>query len=542
MLAIPLLFSIVFFCYAFGTQPLHVHDLNWLFQGDTATHFLGWALYEQSPWGFPLGRIAHFMPDIGVSVITTDSIPLLAVLMKLLFGWADQPFQYSGLWLLACYLLQAFFGYRLLALLTKNKPFAAVGACFFVLSPVLLYRADHKALCAHWLVLWSLYLYFQSAEFRRPPLWSAFFVNLIAAGTHPYLLPMVFLLTLALYANLFFQSGRKNLKLVVSHLAIVLAGIVGELYLLGAFLIQSPGAGGFALFSTDLLAFFNSMGHSAFIKAIRYSSSQGEGFAYLGLGLIALLIFNGVLRWRSKKKIWPKGISVTPLIAALVLMYFFALSSHVSFGGNTILFLDGFYNHFEPIPSIFRASGRFVWPMYYFFVTFILLGAFCLLQKRFLFAVIFGVLLLQFFDLHPFYENRNPRVPPTTAAVSLLQSPFWETLKSTGLKEMLFVPPILPGFYKYCSQQKFSPNEYWAFALQALKNKMIVHSGYSARLNISEQFCEEFWKNITKEEHEGDLFVISKTRYYWPEFQKYNSRRKKPLRCSLVDGFHVCRL
>ena len=65
-------------------------------------------------------------------------------------------------------------------------------------------------------------------------------------------------------------------------------------------------------------------------------------------------------------------IASVPLAVVVVGMAIYALASPVYVAQHPVLELDGLYRLLAPLPSIFRSSGRFIWPMYYLLVLAVL--------------------------------------------------------------------------------------------------------------------------------------------------------------------------
>lgn len=152
--------GIVYFVLVLGTRIIDPTEIAWLMERiDWSQHFLGWYLFRSEPWQFPPGRLASVEHPLGASLGYTDSIPLLAVLLKPFHGVLPEDFQYFGLWLALCFCLQGLFGALLIRTASENLGVQLLGAAFFVVSPILLARIGHPALCCHWLLLAALWLY-----------------------------------------------------------------------------------------------------------------------------------------------------------------------------------------------------------------------------------------------------------------------------------------------------------------------------------------------------------------------------------------------
>ena len=106
-----------------GFWPLHT---NWLFNVrdgnvDASANYLGWEFFRHdSLLQWPIGKISTVGPAGGSSVAMTDSLPLLAILFKPFTFWFDTPFQYFGIWIFVCFILQAVFASKLLSLWVSN--------------------------------------------------------------------------------------------------------------------------------------------------------------------------------------------------------------------------------------------------------------------------------------------------------------------------------------------------------------------------------------------------------------------------------------
>ena len=151
------------FLLIFGFQVLDFTYTDWLLPkdgGDLSQHYLGWVEYRASAWNFPIGLMDNVLYPEKVSVVYTDSIPLLAFFFKLISGILPANFQYLGLFGLLCYVLQGGFAAILIFHFTKQKWPSVIGSLLFSCSLLLLHRMfAHTALSAHFLILASLYLW-----------------------------------------------------------------------------------------------------------------------------------------------------------------------------------------------------------------------------------------------------------------------------------------------------------------------------------------------------------------------------------------------
>ena len=157
------LLFIVFLGYqlVYGISTLMPTNNNWLLSAyhDWGQHYLGWEYYRNENWSFPIGKINNFNYPAGTNVGYMDSIPLLAIFFKSIQFFLPEPFQYFGFWLLLCHFLIIFYAQKIITLYTKNLFYIVVISTIIAFNPVIVFRGIHPALCAHWLILASLYNY-----------------------------------------------------------------------------------------------------------------------------------------------------------------------------------------------------------------------------------------------------------------------------------------------------------------------------------------------------------------------------------------------
>mgnify|MGYP003352552521 CR=1 FL=1 len=91
-----------------GISILNPRNINWLLADfDMTLEYLGWAFYRYGPWTFPIGLNPNFGLDISSSIVYSNSLPLFAMVFKPLSSLLGEPFQFWGIWILLCFVLQA---------------------------------------------------------------------------------------------------------------------------------------------------------------------------------------------------------------------------------------------------------------------------------------------------------------------------------------------------------------------------------------------------------------------------------------------------
>ncbi len=195
------------------------HKLDWLFSPtdqnpyyDPATYYLGWNYFRHAPWSWPIGMNRDYGMEFGASIVYSDSIPVMAFLFKPFSPWLMPHFQYVGLWILICYLLQGMFAMLIASRLASRLLPKILITAFFVVSPVLLERSKSQyAHIGHWLILWAIYLYLRERRGRIRWVWTA--LAALAVTTSFYMLPMILAMWFADAVKAAREPGRKVLHL-----------------------------------------------------------------------------------------------------------------------------------------------------------------------------------------------------------------------------------------------------------------------------------------------------------------------------------------
>jgi len=365
---LPLLIGVIGFGAVADFAILNFSNVAWLGGSlDPAQHYLGWALYRNGPWTFPIGLNPHNGLEFSNSIVFSDSLPLLAIFFKPLNFLLPEVFQYFGLWTLCCFVLQAWFSWKLLGLLSDSLWIRIFGSSLFVFSPTMLLRVGlWTSLASHFLVLAALYLVLRSNHLKRTFFWILLVG--IASLVHFYLLAMVLALWLgSLMDELFLQKKLSIFKAVIESLSLMMVLIIC-LWQAGYFSVNagSGAAGGYGTFRLNLLAPLDPRGWSYVLPTIPMQIDFGNGFNYFGLGVLILGFFAIFIKLKKHIKL-PALFQFNKhlyLYICFIALSLFAISNTVSVGlwKYTFPLPDAFLS----FASLLRASGRMFWPVYYF--------------------------------------------------------------------------------------------------------------------------------------------------------------------------------
>ena len=356
------------FLILYGVRVLDPTCVDWILNNaspDPAQHYLGWVFYRRSGWHLPyLGANYSAIYPYRTSILYTDSIPLLAVLGKLLGGVLPARFQYLGLWGLFCYAMQGGLAQALIARVGGVRPgntaknwASVLGAGVLVLFPALNIRMfAHTALAANWLVLLALWLWLCAEQSENRPtaaklcLWWGI-LGLLCAGIHLYYLPMVGMVLVAACVQRVLE--KRGPAAVVLPVASFCGAALAELFVLGAFAANFAGYSNGYLSGADLA--------NLFVPGLGASWEQ-EIYAGLGTTIAVVLALAGLLvQHKQAGAFFRRHKNV--VIAALVLLVLDAIAATgntVTFAGRTLFTV--------PIPqalmdfwAMFSSCARLAW-------------------------------------------------------------------------------------------------------------------------------------------------------------------------------------
>ncbi len=423
---LPVLLGILAFFIVVGPRALNPMNIAWLGDGDPATHYQGWVFFRHSPWSFPLGLNPSYGLELSNGLIFSDSNPLFAFLFKPFSALLPEPFQYFGLWLLTCFILQSWFAWKLLGLVTRDAVVRLLGTGLFLFVPAMLIRMSvHLSLGGHFMLLAALYLALRPFTPKRSLAWGTLLAA--AALIHAYLLAMIALIWLA---DLAAHTLRRHLapRKAVAELIGLFLLVSLCCWQAGYFSVGDDGLAlmGYGLFRANVLSFFDPGTWSFALRDMPGVLGDGDGFAFLGLGVVFLFIcaFEVWLQRGTDVHLKPRRYPL--LLLALAGLALFAFSNNIGVGP--------FELHI-PLPdavvavaTIFRGSGRMIWPVMYmaiFAILYVVIRGHAARTARVLLGI---ALLLQVADTRSGWgESRNLfMAAPAPQWPTPLVDPFWD--------------------------------------------------------------------------------------------------------------------
>jgi len=466
----------VFCLLLIGPSTLYVQNVDWLLKDDPGAHYLAWSFFRMEPWTFPVGGLSNYGVELGSNIVFADGIPLVAIPMKIISPLLPHDFQYFGWWALGCFVLQGVAAVWLLGKFTKRTEVLLIGAALFAIQPVMLFRfGQHFSLMGQWVIPLGFCLFFSPNNRRTVVGWGILLV--VASLIHAYLLGMLLILfgIWSLRETAFCFVDRplgRSLRCILQTMAVLLV-LFAVMASMDYFRSMGLGSTGTKDFAANLLGWLFPTGADGLLLPAHKLAFplQFEGFWYLGSGVLLLLacvLVAILLRLKSEPVAFGAVNHHRPRIVwasfYFSLAVFLAVSTAFSLNfGQVVLAQLPLPEIGEKLMNVFRAIGRFSWPVASGLLFLALLGA-CRLPRWLAASLLLTALGIQFADVRLLGNTiLLPRTKPTEV-YSNLSDPRWGQLTSnhTGIS-------VIPDFF-----WRFIGQEY-DLALLAYKNRLLTN-------------------------------------------------------------------
>lgn len=414
------LVALVLFHVTIGLPLLSAGAPYWVEpRGDMASMMAGHHAIIDHPWNFPLTVTTALRGEaMPVSVVYTDSLPWLTILMKAL--GVGRVINVLAVFMLASYVAQPLAMVALLKACGVTRTSSlVVGGLLALFYPAWFVRQfGHIALAGHWLLLFSLAWSVQVARFgltrRRVAEIAA--LGALATGIHAYhLVPVAACLGAGMLSELLQKRDR---ALRSAALAVVgfTAGVGLSAWLLGYGVGggQSGGGGAIGAYSMNLLGPVwpqastlagQTWNGTWFTGTLDANGAQTfEGYAYLGAGVLLLIVAAGVIRVR-RRSAEPLASDLAawrrfgPLLAAMIALTLYAIGPRPYFGMQLLFDLGKPSGRLGDVIGLFRAHGRFFWIVGYALLAIAIVQIDKLKSERVRLGLLIAAIALQAVDM-----------------------------------------------------------------------------------------------------------------------------------------------
>jgi hypothetical protein len=340
-------------------------------------------------------------------------------------------------------------------------------------------------------------------------------------------------MTLGLLAAAAAGSGAAWPRRAGSMAASVAAAVAGW-WMAGLFSVagvESMATEGLGHYSMNLLSPVSPTGGWSVILPEWPRATNGqdyEGFQYLGLGLFALMVAAAALRWRTAgAPDRPRPMIVALLLLVSAAMAVFALSPRVTLGRAVLVDFTG---PFAERLAVFRATGRFFWPLGYLLVIGVVSTVVARARAQTALALLAGAAALQMIDLNAAHleRRRNAHDPafhawrqPMVAAAWAAALPHYDHL-------VLYPPP-------QCGP---SPISYEPPAYVARRHGLTINAGGVARPDEAARlaYCHDLGETVKAGVLDERSFYIMLP----SEVPALRARAKESVACGVIDALSVC--
>lgn len=539
--------GIIIFHYKIGIMNVIPTNVEWLLQAsDWPQHQLGWEFFRRTPWNYPLGEFSNLLYPVDTNIGFTDSIPLLAISFKLFNLILPSFFQYIGLWLLLNLILQGYLAFLIFRKFKLPTNYAIIAGIILQLTPALIARFNHPALTAHWIILLTIYNYL-SFEGKKKDIYLNFLPIILSSLIHPYLAIMIIPLSLA---NMWrFQSWTKVIILTILGLTIPIILWM----MIGYFVEYSIGdRQSLGYYSTSLQTFFNPA-YAIWNHHIRDASFwlnvrnprymlQYEGFAYLGIGILIAIGINliaGFIRVLPKPKanlavVYKNLKNIFLSKRIFFVLALIGITLYAILYRDIVTQIEAYSNiyvvrAFLEKAGVIRANGRFIWPIMYAIIIFVIYLLYKLLPKKATYILLI-LLVAQAIDISPLIKERLFKDQEFTS-ISSDSGLFWRDLIKNYDAVYMY-----PGGQRSYSRD----DDYIVFTFWAAQNNIPINAGYLSRydIEISRKFNLELEQNLNHYNLDKNSLYIT-TKDYQPLFQNISQNTDREL--VEYDNYYILR-
>lgn len=437
----------VCFLYLWGFEYLNIYNIDWImYPAGTDFAFAGIGSIEflQEPWAFPPGIINNLIYPNQTSIIYIDGVPIFALLFKCLASIIPGTFQYFGIWGFLCFVLQGGFAAIIMHKYTRNWLLSVVASVFFIMSPFICMKIfRHISMSGQWIILAALAIvWYRDSSFIRRHEFSVWIVTcMLSVSILAYFTAMVYsILIIYIWCRLLESRNKRHMIKKMTFLFLCTAiGCALVFWLCGGFVKGlETSSMDYGTYPSNLNGLINPLWASYILQSLPLGNASYEGYCWLGLGIIVGLIlcfFSRIEEGFPNKAI---VINSLPFIVISVCLLAFSATNKMMFG-NWVLVDIHLPAFLLKLCSMFRTSGRFVWPVYYMILIWVLGSILTRASREGAKLFIISLLLtIQILDYSKFYQHFSKQESESRFKTSL-NSVFWNDLK-LNYDHIYFVP------------------------------------------------------------------------------------------------------
>ena len=503
------IFSLTLIGFSSGIKILNPTNTDWLQVGD-GTMEIAWEFFRDQPvFQFPLGLNPRYGLEISSTMAFDGQIPLFSLLFHPFETFLPDRFQYIGIYLLICFILNYYTSKLIFRHLGLNLLNSGLASIILSTSPIILNRYienTHYSLTSSFLLFTTILLILRvDLNFFK---WL--FLYIFAILIFLYYIPFILLAHLFLLAKSFKNKRIKFSQLLI-ELFLIFGASIGSMYLIGFFYggVSSSDVG-YGLFKSSLTSFIDPSGWSQIIPDLPETYGAYEGFAYVGVPSIILTLLYISLLGKPKRINRNLSESFKILWITSIFLYLFSLSNKISFG-SLELFEYQLPAQFTFLTSTFRSTGRFSWLIVYVIFIWLVFTMSEKLTSKNMSILLLILTLIHILDIsQQLISQRDLKF--SKSYVSDLQNPAWTELRNCYEKIRIYPPSM-------------APDNYYNFVNLALEQDLSINTGRFGRGNIDliNKSYEKMHEDFQLSTLESDSFYIFTTATYVnPDITNYH--------------------
>jgi hypothetical protein len=536
------LIGLLFGAWFIGPANVLPWSLDWLNnKGDGSYDQLAFEFFRSTPvLQWPITAMPNYVT--GSNQVLGSGNGLFAIPAKIIGKLIPGEFQYLGVWIVFCFVLQGYFAEKIISRITKQKSLQIIAASNFIIAPILVYRIGemkHFQLGAHWLILAAIYLSLLSDLSRSK--WM--YLLMVSVFINIYISAMV--VSIFVF-DIFGRSIRGKcikIKKLAANLAIPLLAAVISFLVMG-YASYGENAKGSNFFRLSPISFVNTgdisgnnfsyaMSNFGSDSVVKFFTEEPEGFQYLGLGVLIFLsmtvLFSRLIIRRGAL------VAILPMLLVAFAMFLYAMSNRISIFGSDFVYWWPTLLH--DLREVFRASSRFGWPLYYLVTVAAFLWFSLSVSKRSKIVLSSLVLTVSLLDGASGMNQIHREISRTERYVSTIQNDTWFDLANN--RDKLYIYPNFDLDSGLGTEDPFPWRERWFdLAKFAVSHDMEANFGGTPRpirnfvLKENQRIANQFSKGMMEAK---SIYIIGTS----PIWEALKSRLGAVSDFYYIDGLYV---
>ncbi len=439
-----LIFSLTLIYISAGLKIINPKETNWLQVGD-GTMEIAWEFFRNQPlFQFPLGLNPKYGLEISSTMAFDGQIPLFSLIFHPFQSILPARFQYLGIYLLICFALNYYSSKLIFRQLNFTSLNSGLAAIILSTSPLILNRYIENT---HYSLTSAFFLYFAillvlriDSTFHK---WLLLYILSILVFLYYTFFILIIHLTLMIYK--YFNKKETSIKFILKYFGIFSISYC-VMYLVGFFFGGvSTSDIGYGRFKSSLSSLFDPSGWSVIVPDISETEGAYEGFSYIGIPSILLMIIFFSLIRKSKNTEFKFKVPFIILWGTSIFLYLFSLSNKIAIGSRE-LFEFSIPNQFNELTSTFRSSGRFAWLIVFVIFISLIYSISLKLSSRSMTILLSLMILIHSIDIGTqLISQRNLKF--SEPYLSSLINPAWSEIGDCYEKIRIYPPSMAPDNY-----------------------------------------------------------------------------------------------